>query len=500
MALFGKGKKPGDDQPDAGKGNAPAFVPNPDGAQKFFEHAQVAHDSTNYAYAMTLWLQGLKQEPTSRTGLEKFFDSSARFLGASPKTKGATKEQLKNFDGKGDLGKYLLCLLQWGTKPGNWQQGLKAMELAAKLGLNESAYWIGERVLARAMGDEKAKKDAFVSLMRFFAEVGGFDKAVIAGGRALALDPTDSKLDHEVRNMSAESTMSRGGYDRTGESGGFRENVRDSEKQRELESSERVVKSEAELDRQIELALADYNNRPEDPAAANKLGRLLLERGTPDDEKATINLFTRMHKVTGSYKFKKDASDIQMRVGRRRLRALVEKAKADPDNAEMKQKVESGRKQLLEFEVQQFRERVAEYPTDLKLRYELGRRLMELERYEDAIESLQAAQGAAGLGPAINLSLGRAFGKLDMSIESVNAYRKAIADHPTESDELALDLRYALMQALRKQAEEDNDLEAAEESFELAAWISSRKIGFKNVRAERESIQTLVKSLRGQQK
>ncbi|MEM1424333.1 MAG: hypothetical protein AAGH64_10055, partial [Planctomycetota bacterium] len=159
MALFGKGKGKGkgDTAGDnaggggAGGGNG-AFTPNPDGAQPFFKHARAAHDSMNYEYAMTLWLQGLGKDPSSREGLESFFDSAARFLQSNPKAKGPTKEQARNFDGKGDVGKFQVALLGWGTKPDGWQNGLKAMETATKLDLDESAYWIGERVLARAMG------------------------------------------------------------------------------------------------------------------------------------------------------------------------------------------------------------------------------------------------------------------------------------------------------------------------------------------------------------
>lgn len=499
MALFGKGKGKGDSGTgDGEKGDQPAFVPNPDGAQRFFEHARVAHESTNYAYAMTLWLQGLKQDPSSRTGLERFFDSAARFLRANERAKGPTKEQLKSFDGKGDLGKYLLSLLQWGTKPEAWQNGLKAMELASKLDLNEAAYWIGERVLARAMGDPKAKKDAFVTMMRLFASVGGYDHAVTAGERGLALDPSDSKLDHEVRNMSAESTMTSGGYDRSGEEGGFRSNVRDADKQRDLESSERISKSEGDLERTIASALADHESRETDPAAATKLGRLLLERGTPEDEKAVINLFARMHKVTGSYVFKKESADVQMRVGRRKLRAIVARAKEDPENQELLQKVAAGKQQILDFEVQQYRERVSEYPTDLKMRYELGRRLLELGHVEEGVEALQQAQGAAGLEAQINRQLGEAFGAMGFQIEAINAFRTAIEKHPIDTDELALELRYGLMLALRKQGEENSELEAAEEALTLAAWIASRRIGFREVRTQREQLQALVKSLKAQ--
>ncbi|MEM9082012.1 MAG: hypothetical protein AAGB34_00340, partial [Planctomycetota bacterium] len=88
MALFGK-KKSGDKPEDNGnkdskKGkdqsvdkNVP-FEPNPTKAAAFFNHAQVAHDSTNYEYAMTLWVRGIAFDPTDLDAIEKFAASALR--------------------------------------------------------------------------------------------------------------------------------------------------------------------------------------------------------------------------------------------------------------------------------------------------------------------------------------------------------------------------------------------------------------------------------------
>lgn len=493
MALFGKGKTKKDDAPEA---DAPAFVPNPDSARKFFQHAQTAHDSTNFAYAVTLWLQGIGKDPATMDGLEKFFQSASKFLASNAKQKGPTKEQRSNFTGKDSVSKYQAALLEWGTNPGVWQSGLKATRLAIELGLDEQAYWLGERVVQLAMGDPKAKKDTFVTLMRLFAQIGGFKIALACGERARNMDPSDGKLEAEVKNMGAEDAMSAGGYQKSGEQGGFRENIRDADKQRKMEASERVVKGEADLDREIEDAIADHNSRPEDGAAGQKLGKLLATRGTPEDIKAAIAIYSKMHKVTGQYNFRMLAGDLQMRVGRKKLRALIEQAKANPDNTDLAAKVAAGRQQILEFEITQFRERCDNYPTNLKLRYELGRRLLDAERHDEAIAQLQDARGATGLGPQIYEGLGRAFAHRGYMVEAIDAYRNAIAEHPTDTDDLAIELRYGLMVALETTAADNADLHEAEEAFGLAAWIAGRKFGFRDIAEHREKLQLLVRELR----
>ncbi len=507
MALFGK-KNKGDDQPEAqGSGNGqdaakpkgkgkPAFEPEPAKARKFFEHARVMHEGANYEYAMTLWLQGMRKDPTSLDPLERFFDSAANFLAKNPKAKGPTKDQQKQFGGRATIDRYLNHLLHWGTKPQDWTTGFKAMEAAADLELDEQAYWIGERVFAFARNDKKAKKDNFVGLLDVFERIGGYDKAVQAGEAAMSLDPRDGKLEQRVRNMSATATMSRGGYERSGEAGGFRANIRDLSGQRAKEDEEAVVKSEQTLDQIIERAAADYRARPADEAAARKLGKLLLERGKPEDEKTALKLYMKMYKDTQSYSFKVAASDIQIRIARRKLRALAARVEKDAQDAEAARQLSEGQRQLLEFETKEYEERVANYPTDQKLKYELGVRLFRLGEYEKAITQFQAALGSPALTARVQSYLGQAFAKMDWLDEAESSFRAAIEAHHTDSDDFAMDLRYGLMDTLERKARSQQDPDAADEAFKLASAIAVKQIGYKDIRERRAKLQTLAKEIK----
>lgn len=505
MALFGKKKsddpEPGDDggEPTGGdKKSGAKFTPEPAKAKRFFDHARAMADSSNYEYAMTLWLQGLRQDPGSMSGLESFFDAAANFTLKNPKTKGPSKDQVKQFSSKGTLEKFLYSLLHWGTRPkDDWQSGLRAMTTASELGLNETSYWIGERVLGIARNDPKAKKDHFVEMMGIFETIGGFDKAVQSGEAAMALDPRDAKLEAQVRNMSATATMSRGGYDQTGAAGGFRANIRDSKAMREKQEEEQIVKSEDTLDGMIQRLTAEFEKRPDDEPTIQKLGKALMERGKPDDEKLALRLYMKAYETSKTYRFKEMAGDIKIRIARRKLRALKAQMEADPTNTELARQYASGRRQVLEFERDEFIERVAAYPTDMMKKFELGVRCFQLAEYEAAIEQFQQAQGASGLGVRVKSYLGQSFDALGWLDEADSSYRAAIEEYPVEGDDLGMELRYGLMKVLERKARETKKAEAADEAYKLASSIALKQINYRDIRERRSAIQTMQKELRG---
>jgi len=484
---------------DAGESGAAeatnAFRIEPDKARRFFDRAKTVHDTKNYEYAMTLWLQGLRFDPANVAALESFMQSGGEYS-ALPKSKGPTKEQVGAVAGKGPVERYISALLYWGAKPLDWQLGLKVFDAAARLGINEAAYWIGTRVLGMAGQDPKAKKDAFVQMMGHFEKIQGFDKAVIAGQIACRLDPVDSPLAVRVRNMSAQAAMSEGGYEKTGEAGGFRQNVRNIQGQREREEEERLVKTEDVQERAIERAKADHAGRPTDEAAILKLATLLRERGLPEDEKYAFQLLMRAYESTRNYRFKALAGDIKMRVGRRKLRAFKAELEKDPENASQREQYTKAEGQLLQEEIREFEERAAAYPTDLSLRLDLGNRCLSFGDYEKAIEHLQMARGSPQMLAKALFGLAQAFEKLGWIDEAESTYREAVERHENPNDEAGAELRYGLMSTLERKARDQRSLAVAEEAFKLASGIAMQRISFRDIRERRTTLQELARSLR----
>ncbi|HBS29317.1 MAG TPA: hypothetical protein DEB06_07665 [Phycisphaerales bacterium] len=500
FGIFGKKKDEagaGAEAP-AGSASGGGFETNPDAARRFFDRAQTVHDSTNFEYAMVLWLQGLSQDPTGVEGLEKFMRSGSKFAETNKKP---SKDQLGQVKARhAGVQKYLAALLQWGVRQLEWPLALDAFEAAAKLELAEPAYWIGARALGLAGQDSKAKKAHFVKMMELFSAISAFDKAVVAGELAYRLDPTDAKLQNTVRNMSAQSAMNRGGYEESGKQGGFRSNIRDLSAQRAKEAEERLVKTEDDQTVAINNAKADYESRPTDSGAIEKYARLLRERGTPADEKAAYEVLMKAFESTGVFRFRQQAGELKMRAARRKLRAMVEQGEAlgagTPQREQADQAVAKAQRQVVEMEIGEYAEWVENYPTNMELRYELGSRCLQVGQYEKAIGHFQESRAAPKVAEKTLLGLAQAFEKLGWLEESESTYREAIAKHENPSDDLAVELRYGLMSALEARARDEKKLEIAEEALKLASSIAIQRIGFRDIRDRRQALQELVRSMR----
>ncbi|MEX2219241.1 MAG: hypothetical protein WD749_10840 [Phycisphaerales bacterium] len=502
LGLFGR-KKPGEQ--GAGDGDAPgqngppargsggAPQPSPDKAAHFFNHAKTAHETANYEYAMTLWLGGLRQDPTSMRGLEAFFESCKYFLAEEKKL---SKEARKSFEGREDIERYLNALLEWGTDPFDAASAVKAAEYASKLGLLEPTYWIGERALGAIAREKKPSKSLFKKMIEHFVKVGAYDKAVEAGNAAVRLDPTDGQLAAEIRNLSAQATMAKGGYDQTGQAGGFRQNIRDLDKQRRLEEGERIVKTEEALDRLVTEAEADYRSRSEDPAAISVYAKRLMERGRPEDEKRAREVLKKAFEVTKQVRFREMEGTLRLRLAARKLAKYREDAQAAPHNPKLAELHRQAQAQYAQMEIDEYKLRVEAYPTDLGLKFELGKRYFEHGDAEKAIELFQVSQDDAKHRVESLKYLGQAFQRINWIDESIQTFRQALDVHKVPTDDTGMELRYGLLVSLQAKAEAERDQSIAEEADKLASTIAIQQIGYKDVRARRDAIKKLIAELK----
>jgi len=498
--MFGKKKtENGSAAPAEAGAGAPApstaLVPDPAKARKFFEHARTVHETTNYEYAMQSWLRGLRFDPTDMNGLEGFFTSCAMFLGSG---KGKlSKETARIFDGKGDVEKFLLAILAWGSKPTDAPAAVRAAELGAKLDLGEQVYWIAERAIPVTLGEKKPRKDLLLKLVDITQKVGAYDLAVRAGEAAMRMDPTDSDLQNRMRNMSAQATMSRGGFDDVGQEGGFRKNIRDSAKQRQLEEEERIVKTEDVKDRVVLAAEAALKERPDDFPTIAKLIRALRERGKPEDEQRAVRVAMDAYQKTKQFRFRQEAGELKLRMARRKLEEYRDRAAQNPEDAAAQEALAKAERKFLEMELVELNARVANYPTDLGLKYELGRRQFEVGDYEAAIALFQESKNDSRHRSGSLRYLGASFEKIGWHDEAIATYRQALEQHADENNELGMELRYGLMGALVDKAEREKSLAAAEEADKLASAIAIQQISYKDIKRQRDRIKQTIGSLRG---
>lgn len=503
MGLFGKKKDEsapsttaGSKPPSSGGATATGTEPEPEKAMRFFEHAKTAHQTGAYEYAMQNWLRGMRFDPGSMSALEGYFQSATQH---NEQTGGKiSKETARIFDGKTPVEKYLLAVLAWSIKLKDASLAVKATEQAAAMDLAETAFWLGEKALVLSRAEAKPRKDNFTRLLEAFAKVGAYDKAAEAGDAALKIDPSDGDLSGRVRNMSAQSTMAKGGFDQSGQAGGFRANVRDLDKQRQLEDADRIVKTEETVDRLIADSEEQYAKNPGDLTVVSTYVKRLRERGRPEDEETAFRLLTKAFEETKQFRFRQEMGDIRLRRASRALRKHREAAEASPDNADLAEKAKQASAQYLKMEVEELKLRVESYPTDLGLKFELGKKHLESGQYEEAIALFQEAQSDPKLKGQVLGMLAACFLKIEWLDEAIQTYRRAIEVHgEMGSPSLLLELRYGLVLALQQKATKENDAEAAVEGFRLASTIAIQQISYKDIRVRREQLKSLVSELGG---
>lgn len=471
---------------------------SPEKASRFFERAAALHEATNYGYAMNLWLRGLRFDPTAMNGLEGFFKSSASFFTENPK--GVKDENFKatakDVSGRTPVDRFLSSLLDWSAHPLDPAYAVKAMEGAAELGLPAPAIWIADRAVGATLRDKKPRKEHLVVAMNVYKRFDRVDKAVEVGEAAMRVDPNDARLQSEVRNMAAESTMTKGGFDQAGEQGGFRANIRDADKQRRLDEAERLVTTEEVLDRQVAAARAEAEAQPADRPTAIRLIDTLLKRARPEDEDEAVRVADRWYAQTKEYRFREYADTVRTRQLRKKAARLKAQAEQPGATDEMRDAAKAALREFVLAEIAAYEGQVAAYPTDLGRKFELAKRLYQVKRYDDAIGLLQEAKADVKNRASVLFYLGLSFQQMGWNDEAIETIRQALAQVDQADEKITTELKYGLMEALLARAGAEGALADAEGAYKLASEIAIQNINFKQIRARREEIKALVTRLR----
>lgn len=497
MALFGKKKGNGDGADGADSG-VPQGGFSPERAQKFFEVAQVRHDTSNFPYAIQLWLNGLAQDPSSISGFEGFVKSVNAYVedhDGKPPSK-EVREIEAGLQGGGALKKYQLALFAWGRKQHDMGLAVKAAEQSASLGVKEITQFLGRIAFSLAQQDKKAKKDTFVKLMEVFEKGEAYDLAQQAGVVAREMDPSDGELDQYLKTLMAKSAIDKGGF--SGEEGGFRRNIRDAGKQADLEAADRLTKTDDVKDRIIAAAEADHKERPDDPAALDKYGKALLDRGKPADELKALLLYKKAFEGMGQFRFRQKQGEIEIRIERRKIAAIKRKLQASPDDEKLQKMLADAEAGLAAKELEELKLQVENYPTDLSLKYRLGVKLYETGAHQDAITQFQSAVNDSKNRMGVLRHMAESFRALGgWEDAAISTYRQAVDLIVDDSSDEAMEVNYGLMRALQDKAKADGDTESAEEADRIAASIAMKNFGYKDIQDRRKAIKDLIAELRG---
>ena len=456
---------------------APADAPDPnEGPGKgkpFFDRAKTVAATGNYDFAISMYIEGLFREPFNAAEHQALREVAMNRKIAGGKKSGGGLLSGLNLGGpklpyKGKTPKEGMLNNEFtlARDVGNISAMLAIVRNADQLNLKDVVLWAGALLKEANRTSKSPKLEIYTELAEIYAKYEEFLKACDAINAAAHLKPQDMELASKGNHYAALATMKQGKYDQGGD---FKGSIKDKETTKQLLEEENLGKSEEYRKKALETAEAEYNANPKELQVIQKYAKALDEMGDEEHETQAMELLKKAFEETKIYRLKMFVGDIRIKQYRRHMRMLVEGIKTDPNDKEMLHQLDQLKKERLSFELEEFQDRADHMPMDLTVKYQLGRRLWEAKRFDDAIMAFQEAQNNPKHRVDALFFLGRCFLVQGMKHEAAETLERAIEcyDLAATGDKVSKDLHYWFGRALQ---ENGNTGRAIEVYSKIVQW------------------------------
>ncbi|MGD0086191.1 MAG: tetratricopeptide repeat protein [Verrucomicrobiota bacterium] len=445
-------------------------------ARVLYTKATEAAQRENYDYAIALYNQVLEKEPGFFDGRKALREIQGRKAGGGG---GFFKKMLSGASSSPLVAKGQLALR---NNPGG------ALAIAEQILNSDPNSTAGHRLIVQAAQALELPRTGVMSL-EILVKNSPKDKClavefanslVVGGGdtrraeqvlmELLRSSPNDGELGQALKDLSARKTLDEGGYGALeGGKGSYRDILKDKKEAVSLEQEKRVVKSEDTTERLIN----EYETRLQTEPENLKLIRSLAELYTQK------NQFDRALELFGRVKNSDLGGDssLELAMAKTVVRKydfqLEQLDPAAPDYAEQSAKIQT---EKLNYQLTECQQRVEKYPTDLMIRFEMGKLYFEAGKITEAIQEFQKAQGNPHKRLLAMNYLAQCYAKRKMYDMAARQLQNAIKEKPVFDDEKK-EMVYNLgcvLESMGKKAD-------AVEQFKL---IYEMDIGYKDVAAK----------------
>ncbi len=426
-------------------------------ARKWFNQARVVGETRNYDYAIECYIGGLELWPDAL----KEGHMPLRAIGmarrqAKGKPAGLRQSLKRKTTGKNPLQNMLNAEFLLAMDPFNQNHMEQMFVNASKADVLPAAKWIGDIYFDALLSEKKVGAARLSKVSGVFEELGdklersgdpvgavnAYEKALKALGIARNMKPDSAEYFNRMTDLSGKLTISRGKYNQDGTS--FHDSMQDREKQAELHDRDRLVQAGDRLSQLIDRARKDYEANPDVASKLTVLVDQLLKRETEADDVEAVKLLTENYERTRNYQFKMRADDVRMSHYRRQARVLRERLRSDPEDASLKAKAQKLADKARQFELGCFKERVANYPTDHRIRFRYAECLFGAGQYEEALPEFQMARIDPKNRAACNLYIGRCFFQNKHFGPAVDVLKQLQAGLESLGDDLSKEVTYWL--------------------------------------------------------
>lgn len=482
MGLFGKKSN-----------NSVEFIPDPEQANAWFGRARQMAESHNYESAFAFFASGLKLDPRDIEVHKEIVQVASTYYSRGGNA--ASSKQVKQVDGSSPVEKFVTALFIWWHSITTAKYAMKAIEMGVAADQKEFGIEMADTVLSlSSRGDKKLSFKELKALMDLFKSTGAWDQAIKVGQAALAEKPGDSVLERELNELSAERAMSKGGYEEMGQEGGFRKFVKDMDKQQELEEEESLAGSAGSDERVLARAKKEFEESPSSPDTIAKYAKILKKDESADSQKLAAQVLMHGFKETQQYSFRMEAADIKITMGFKKIASMKSEHEVSPSD-ELKLRIDNAEAELRAFRKKEYQERSIKYPTDRKIKFQLGELAIEDGDLNLAMECFQKAKEEPRLRVRAGQELGRCFASEGWYAEAIGEFKESIKSLAGGDNDTELSLRYDLMQSLAMKAKNDENVDLAREAMEICSGIARKDISYRDIRDCRRNLDELLKEL-----
>lgn len=459
-----------------------------DAQRAIFLKAKHANEIRNFGYVIQLMQSLLKQVPGFLDGRKLLraaalasVDGKRAGFSLAGTTLGMTASSTLKKD---PLAAMELAEKTLATDPKSPQANQLLWEAANKANLPKTAAFALETLVGANPKDTKLMHQ----LGNQYLSMGENEKAVAVFTRITQIDKSDLEAVKKSKDASAAATMKSGRWEEVSKSQGsmnFRDLIHKKEEAVALENKSRIVRTAEQISQQISDLHAQFEENQNNVDTARRIATLyeqwfeasVAEGATPEDSDTYLDnaIWYYSHTNTllngGDPNIARKCSDLGFRKTERRIAVLEEwlaqvPDKNDPEVRPYADELGDLRRQRESSALEVAKKRVADNPTDLQLRYELGETLIRAGLHTDAIPELQRAKQNPNVRiKAMNL-LGQCYVEKNMLDLAVKQFRDAVGESAV-MDATKKDILYRLGLALDKMGRKDESLDCMKQIYEV---------------------------------
>ncbi|MDF1752909.1 MAG: tetratricopeptide repeat protein [Verrucomicrobiales bacterium] len=435
----------------------------PDKLAKLYNKAESAYELRNWGYAVSLLQAVLAQEPGFLKGRKMLRAAAIKDTQGKKSIKlGGEAIKVAKLQGqaKKDPIGVLVALEKevLAADPYNPQANELFYEAASAAGLKMTAGNALETVIQGHPDNTKF----FHKLGDFYMENEAFEKAAEIFKQIVAKDSADLQASKKYKDATARGSIASQKWDSEGD---WRDLLKDKDAANSLEKEGKAAMTPDMLQAQAARLTAEYE------ADQNNIEVVKQLAGTYEqlEDFATACSFFEwaFHLSSNDPALERKVALMREKVGKQQQKDLVNFIKENPEHPDIEQykaQLAELKKGQLEELIKESEARVARNPTDTELRFELGDRLFQGERYRDAIQHLQQAKNSPNLRLKVMNMLGKCYDKMGMTDLAAKQFEEAISEL-TGMDDTKKDALYNLALLYEKMDNKEKYLNSLKEIY-----------------------------------